>query len=199
MDRERAAVIEIFSKGKSQGEILKLLQIPKSRGKFVYRTIQRYNKTGSVKDMPRSGRAKSVTTPRLKDIVRDRIRRNPRRFVLKMASLGTMQNLVKNDLHLRSYKRRTIHFLSEKIKEKRLARSKGLLTRLATQQLDNIIFSDYKIFTIVSLYQSDSETTLSDRMGWNLSKGRTPLIFVPATSNDNKNIITLTIYIKELL
>ena len=95
MDRERAAVIEIFSKGKSQGEILKLLQIPKSRGKFVYRTIQLYNKTGSVKDMPRSGRAKSVTTPRLKDIVRDRIRRNPRRFVLKMASLGTMQNLVK--------------------------------------------------------------------------------------------------------
>ena len=104
-----------------------------------------------MKDMPRSGRPKSVTTPRLKNIVRDRMRGNPRRFVLKMTSLEPMQKLVKNELHLRSYKRRTIHFLSEKIKEKILARSKGLLTLLATQQLDIIIFSEEKIFTIVSL------------------------------------------------
>ena len=78
MNQERAAIIELFSNGKRPGEILKLLHIPKSRRKIVYRTIQCYNKTRGIKDMPRSGRPKSVTTPRLKKIVIDRIRRNPR-------------------------------------------------------------------------------------------------------------------------
>ena len=69
--------------------------------------------------MPRSGRPKSVRTPRLKKIVMDRIRRNPKRSVRKMASefkvsLGSMQNLVRKDLHLSSFKRRTVHFLSDK-------------------------------------------------------------------------------------
>ena len=72
MERERAAIIELFSNGKCTGEILKLLHIPNSRRKVVYRIIQRYNKTGDIRDMPRSGRPKSVTTPRLKKIVMDR-------------------------------------------------------------------------------------------------------------------------------
>ena len=153
MDRERAAIIELFSNGKRPGEILKMLQICKSRRKIVYRTIQRYNKTGDIKDMPRSGQPKSVRTPRLKKIVMDKIRRNPQQSIRKMASelkvsLGSMQNLVRNDLHFRSFKRRTVHFLSERIIEKRLTRSKGLLSRLATQPVDQIVFSDEKLFTI---------------------------------------------------
>ena len=128
---------------------MKLLHIPNSRRKVVYRTIQRYNKTGDIRNMPRSSRLKSVRTLRLKRIVMDRIRRISRRSVRKMASelkvsLGSMQNLVKKDLHFKSFMRRTVHFLSDKIIQKRPVRSKGLLTRLATQQLDNILFSDEK-------------------------------------------------------
>ena len=85
MERERAAIIGLFSNGKGTEEILKLLHIPNSRRKIVYRTIQCY-KTGGIEDMPRSGRTKSVIIPRLKKIVKDRIRRNPQRFVRKMAS-----------------------------------------------------------------------------------------------------------------
>ena len=62
-------------------------------------------------------------------------------------SLGSMQNLVKNDLHLKSFKRKKVHSLSDKITQKRPIRSKGLLTRLATLLLDNILFSDEKLFT----------------------------------------------------
>ena len=57
--------------------------------------------------MSGSSRPKSVTTPRLK--VMDRIRRNPRRSLRKMAvelkvSRGSLQSLVRNDLGLRSFK-----------------------------------------------------------------------------------------------
>ena len=86
MDRERAAIIELFSKGKRPGEILKMLQICKTRKEIVYRNIQRYNKTVDINDMPRSGRPKSVRTLRLKKIVMNRIRRNPHRSIRKMAS-----------------------------------------------------------------------------------------------------------------
>ena len=155
--------------------------------------------------MPRSGRPKSVTTPRLKKVVIDRIRRNPRRSLRKMASElkvshGSMQNLVKNDLHLKSFKRRTVHFLSEKIVKKRLARSKGMLTRLATP-LENIIFSDEKLFTIEEATNKENDRILAPTyssitekhlyvkrtqkpqsvMVWAgiSAKGRTPLVFVP--------------------
>eukprot|EP00800_Vazella_pourtalesii_P015855 TRINITY_DN4383_c0_g1_i5.p1 TRINITY_DN4383_c0_g1~~TRINITY_DN4383_c0_g1_i5.p1 ORF type:complete len:293 (-),score=7.56 TRINITY_DN4383_c0_g1_i5:556-1434(-) len=165
--------------------------------------------------MPRSGRPKSVTTPRLKKIVMDRIRRNPRRSVRKMASelkvsLGSMQNLVKNDLHLKSFKRRTVHFLSDKIIQKRLVRSKGLLTRLATQQLDNILFSDEKLFTIEEATNEQNDRILAPTsssipekhlyvkrtqkpqsvMVWAgiSAKGRTPLIFVPVGVKINSAI-----------
>ena len=52
--------------------------------------------------MPRSGRPKSVTTPRVKKLIRERIRRNPQRSLRKMAagvhiSRGSMQNLVKKN------------------------------------------------------------------------------------------------------
>ncbi|KAI6658804.1 hypothetical protein LOD99_15129 [Oopsacas minuta] len=103
--------------------------------------------------MPRCGRPKSITTPRMKNLVRDRVRRNPLRSMRKMAaevhiSKASMQNLVKNELDFRSYERKIVHFLSETIKLKRLSRSKGLLTRLEIENLDRFLFSDEKLFSI---------------------------------------------------
>ena len=85
--------------------------------------------------------------------------------------------------------------------EKRLTRSKGLLARLATQPVDQIVFSDDKLFTIEEAtskqndrilalkYSSISEKHLYVKrtqkpqsvMVWAgiSAKGRTPLIFVP--------------------
>ena len=207
MERERSAIIELFVKGNNPGEILKLLKMPKQRRKLIYRTIQRYRKTGGVQDMPRSGRPKSVTTPRLKKVVMDRIRRNPRRSLRKMAvelkvSRGSLQNLVRNDLGLRSFKRKKVHFLSKQIREKRKSRSKILLNRLANQGLERVVFSDEKLFTIEEATNTQNDRILaktsssipeqhlfvsraqkpSSVMVWAgiSAVGRTPLIFVPS-------------------
>ena len=124
-------------------------------------------------------------------------------------SHGSMQNLVKNDLHLKSFKRRTVHFLSEKIVKKRLARSKGMLTRLATQPLDKIIFSDEKLFTIEQATNKQNDRILAPTsssitekhlyvkrtqkpqsvMVWAgiSAKGRTPLVFVPVGAKINSS------------
>ena len=42
MEQERTAIIEIIRNGKNFGKILKLLNSPKMRRKFIYRTIKRY-------------------------------------------------------------------------------------------------------------------------------------------------------------
>ena len=46
-------------------------------------------------------------------------------------SRGSLQNLVRNDLGRRSFKRKKVHFLSKQIREKWKSRSKILLNRLA--------------------------------------------------------------------
>ena len=155
----------------------------------------------------REGRPKYVTTPRLKMVVMDGIRRNPRRSLRTMTvelkvSRGSLQNLVRNDLGLRSFKRKKVHFLSKQIREKRKSTSKILLNRLANQGLERVVFSHEKLYTIV-----DSTNTQNDRILAKTSSsipeqhlfvsraqkpslvmvwagisavGRTPLIFVPS-------------------
>ncbi|KAI6648776.1 hypothetical protein LOD99_7163 [Oopsacas minuta] len=86
MERKRSAIIESFVNGKRQCDIMRSLNIPKERRKFVYSIIQRYLETGSVKDKSRSGRPIAITTTRIKIIIRHRIRRNPRRSMRKMSS-----------------------------------------------------------------------------------------------------------------
>ena len=85
MESERCAIIELFKAGKTPPQILKELYIAKSRRKVIYRTINRFDKTGEMRDKPRSGRPCSVTTSVLKKAIRERIRRNPRRSMRKMA------------------------------------------------------------------------------------------------------------------
>lgn len=46
---------------------------------FIRRTIKRLKKTGSVDDRKRSGRPRSVRTPRRIKAIQARMRRNPRR------------------------------------------------------------------------------------------------------------------------
>ena len=207
MELERSAVIELFKNGKSQKEILKLLNLHNSRRKFVYRTIHRYKVTGCVVDRARSGRPRSVTTPALRKVVRERIRRNPRRSMRKMAkdlkiSESSIRKVVKIDLGMHSFKRRKIHFLTEKVKAKRLERCKGQLRKHVTHDLLNIIFTDEKIFTIEEALNSQNDRIISYKastidpalkylprvqkplsvMVWAgiSAVGRTPLIFVPS-------------------
>ena len=64
---------------------MKSLRFPGSRRKFVYHTIRRYKETGGAVHRARSGRPRTVRTPQLKKVVWERIRRNFRQSMRKMA------------------------------------------------------------------------------------------------------------------
>ena len=206
MERQRSAIIELFVNGKRQCDIMKLLNIPKERRKFVYNTILRYRETGGVKDRCRSGLPITVTTSRMKKIIQDRIRRNPRRSMRKLSSQlkisrTSVHKIVKSTLGLFSYKRRKVLYLSAAIRQKRLLRSRMLLNRLAEHGPRNVLYSDEKLFTIQEVSNSQNDRILSPtssaipdelrfvkRVQKPLSVmvwagvsgfGRTPLIFVP--------------------
>ncbi|KAI6657841.1 MhmaT1 transposase [Oopsacas minuta] len=162
MESKRSAIIELFKNGKNQKEIMRILNIAETRRNFIFRTITQFNETGNIINKPRSGRPVSVTTIRMRKTVRSRVWRNHQRSVRKMAkelkvTRGSPQNIVRRDLGLSSFKRRKVHFITDQIKMKRLSRSKGLLSRFATQGLDRVLFSDEKLFIVeqVSNRQND--------------------------------------------
>ena len=166
METERAAIIELFRNGNTTAQILKALNIPMKRRNFVYRTINRFRETGSLSDKPRSGRPVTATTREMKSAVRSRVWRNPRRSVRKMAlelkiSRGSLRRIVNRDLGLSSFKRKRVHFLTDKIRAKRLSRSKGLLTRFANQGLEKVLFSDEKLFTVEEASNRQNDRILS--------------------------------------
>ena len=145
---------------------MKLLKIPQTRRNFVIRTIKRFNETGGVMDRARTGRPVSITTVKMRKVVRSRVWRNPQRSIRKMAkelkiSRGSLQTIVKRDLGLSSFKKRKVHFLSDKIKTKRLSRSKVLHTRFAAQGLDQVLFSDEKLFTVEQAFNRQNDRILS--------------------------------------
>ncbi|KAI6650052.1 hypothetical protein LOD99_10524 [Oopsacas minuta] len=137
-----------------------------SRRKLIYRTIKRYKDTGSTSDRQRSGRPTSATTTQKRKVIRSRIQRNPQRSMRKMAlelkiSRESVRTIVKSDMGLFPYKKRKVHFISPQIKEKRLARSKALLARLVSFGLDEILFSDEKLFTVEQAYNRQNDRVLS--------------------------------------
>ena len=153
MERDRCAVFGLFQARYKSKEISKMLKMPRGRRMFVVRAIKRYLETGNVEDRARSGRPCTVVTPKVRKTVREQIRRNPRRSMRKMASVieisrRSVQRIVRDHLGMKSFKRKKVHFLTDKIKGKRLVKSKDLLKRHAIHGMNNILFSDEKLFTI---------------------------------------------------
>ena len=134
--------------------------------KLIYRTIKRYKETGSLNDKARSGRPRTERTIGLKAKVQKRIVRNPRRSMRKMArdfgvSSRTIRRVVHDQLGLKSLKRRKVHMLTKSIREKRLQRSRILLSRAAESVVDKILFSDEKLFTIEEVSNSQNDRIVS--------------------------------------
>jgi hypothetical protein len=82
---------------------------------------------------------------------RERILRNPVRkqkilsWEMKIAP-RTMSRILKDDLGLAAYKRRTGHFLTDNLNKNRVVKSKQLLKRYAKGGLRKILFTDEKLF-----------------------------------------------------
>ena len=106
-------------------------------------------------------------TPKVVDAVRARVWRNPERFMIGMAcdmnvSDKTMRNTVKTDLKLSSLKMQTCQCLTDLQKEKKLDRAKILLNKLkACTDMDKIIFSDEKLFTVEAICNRQNDRVLA--------------------------------------
>ena len=123
MSDKRAAIIELHRTEKTNSEIAKLFKAPRST---VYHMVSRFKELQSTKDRPRSGRPQSSWTPKIINVVRARIRYNPKRSTRAMArdmnvSEKTIKNIVKTDLKMLSFKMQTCQHLTDLQKEKRLA------------------------------------------------------------------------------
>ncbi|CAJ0945746.1 unnamed protein product, partial [Mesorhabditis belari] len=70
----RGAILDLHQKGVSPSDIIRRLKLPR---RTVYDAIA----LGTLKDRPRTERKVTVTTNRLKKIVKKRIQRNPRRSI----------------------------------------------------------------------------------------------------------------------
>ncbi len=158
----RVTVIGLHKAGKGAGEIYKLLRPLKITERFVYRTLDRYRKTGDVVDMPRAGRTRSVRTKKAVEAVRSRINRKPcrrqkilaREMNISRRSLG---RIINEDLQLKAYKKRTGQLLTPRLRDIRLKRSRELLQLYGKKFYKRILFTDEKYFYVQEKFNRQND------------------------------------------
>ena len=95
------------------------------------------------------------------------MRKNPKKSISKLAkeivvSSISMRTIIKTDLQLYSYKLRKPRALTTLQKQKRLERAKILLRELKTgTSTTAVIFSDKKVFTIETKFNSYNDRVLA--------------------------------------
>ena len=126
----------------------------------VYKDLKCLKETGSALPKMRSTPSLKVRTPKLIKKNREKIRRNPRRSVQKLASsvsYGTMQTVLKNDLNLLPNKIAKAQLLSQATKTKRLQRAKLLLENLRNGTQPPVLWTDEKLFTVQAVHNPQND------------------------------------------
>ena len=79
----RTAIIGLFKAGNSGQDISnKSLSVNRM---LVWRTLKRYEKTGDIKNRTEQDRPRTARTPKLVKSTREKIRRNPKRYIQNLA------------------------------------------------------------------------------------------------------------------
>lgn len=175
MEFKRNSVISLYLAGKSPTAIVRALSHLKVNRKFVSRTIERYNGTGSIAKRHGGGHKKTATSPEMVRKVKKRIEQNPRRSANQMAkelkiSRTSIRRILQNELKVKPYKFQKAHDLTQKQKKVRLERAKELLHLAESGEIPNIVFSDEKNFPIEQFVNSQNDRVyLTERTYENLS------------------------------
>ena len=116
----------------------------------VHKAIKHLKKTCSTLPKMQSTPNHKVRTPKLIKNTREKIRRNPKRSIRKLASMarvsyGMMQNVLKSDLNLSPYKKTKVQLLSQAAKTKRLERGKLLFEKLEDGMQPPVLWMDEKV------------------------------------------------------
>jgi len=215
MEFKRNSVIALYLGGNSQTAIVRQLQHLNVNKMFVYRTITRYNETGSIAKRNRGGPKKTATSKEMIRKVKKRIQRNPRQSANQLAarlhvSRYSIQTILKNELHLKPYKIQKVQDLTEAQKKVRLERTRALKALAERDEIPKIVFSDEKIFTIQQYVNKQNDRVwLEHKSNDNLdtrvamrkqspayvmvwaavtADGRTPLVFIEHGVKVNQEI-----------
>ena len=161
MDLEKETIKFYYEKNFSPYDIVKKLGSLHISESKIYRVCRRLREGQSVDNRHRSGRPRSARTAGIIKRVRERIRRMPLRSARKMsAQLGisdrSTRRIIKEDLGLKPYKKRKLHGLTSAQIEKRRVRSKELLKRHGKSNLEHIVFSDEKLFSVEERFNSQN-------------------------------------------
>lgn len=161
-NENRIAVIALLKCKMKKSDIFKTLRPLGNSRMFVYRCIKLFEETGDIKDRPRSGRPRTVRTQQVIKAVKARIQRNPLRKQKIMAremniTQKSMSRIIKKDLGLGAFKRRTGHLLTAALKKNRLQKSKRLLVKYADNLHRKILFTDEKIFTVQEKFNKQND------------------------------------------
>lgn len=220
LQARRGAVIALHLKKKRPSEIVRSLEELKS---FVLRTINRYEKKGTIKDLPRSGRPATVSTPENRQKLRRLFQRKPSTSlrkaakILKIGKTG-VETILKEDMQMKPYKFRVSHGLTTQQKQERVKRCRKLLRRFANKQHEKIVFSDEKIFTVERAHNHQNDRIWSTKlpgqsatierrqrpkyvMVWAgiTASGKTPLVFIDLGVKINQEVYQKTVLEKALV
>ncbi|KAM8707532.1 hypothetical protein ACLKA7_005075 [Drosophila subpalustris] len=115
MSSKRCAILELFRQGNRQCEIVRLLDVPRQT---VSKAIRRFNELGHEGDRPGRGRKSTVNNSANRQIIRKRVKRNPRVSMRKIAretgiKRESVRQMAKKHLGLKPYKLQKVQLLTD--------------------------------------------------------------------------------------
>ncbi|KAF2885609.1 hypothetical protein ILUMI_20551 [Ignelater luminosus] len=131
MDAKRNIIKAFIENGYDQATICREVRKLNINKMLVYRTYIRYVETGNVKIKKKTGRPRTVKTPKLIKKVRESLQRNCARSCRKLAktyrvSRQVMQRILKDDLRMTAYKKIKIHEITDAQRKKQYERTREL-------------------------------------------------------------------------
>ncbi len=143
-------IIGLLKASKNAKQIHMLLKLLKVSECFVYRVPALYNNTGDIVDQSRSWRPHTAHTKKVVEAVRACINQNPacrQKIIAKEMNIAprTLSHILKDDLSLRAFKRRTGQLLTPRLRALRCERAKKLLCLYGKGKYKKILFTDKKI------------------------------------------------------
>ncbi|EYB84651.1 hypothetical protein Y032_0312g2164 [Ancylostoma ceylanicum] len=142
-------------RGMAPLEICRRLKVNR---KLVYQALKR----GTTDDLPSTDRRITVTTARMKKIMKKRLETNPCCSMRKTATeLGfsrkSLHRIVEDKLGMGAYKLRKLHGLSENKRAARVKKCRTLLERAVGGAHMRMFFTDEKLLTIEQVYNLQND------------------------------------------
>ncbi|XP_014769279.1 uncharacterized protein LOC106868490 [Octopus bimaculoides] len=156
-------IIILHKGGESNTATAKMLKINRMT---VWKIVKKFQENGSNAGRLGRGRKKSVLTPQLIKSAREKIRRNPRCSVRKLAvtvkiSRRSMCRVLKERLGSQPYKMIHRHELMQVYKAMRQEESRLILRQIAKGTLSDLLFTDEKNEQRTVNYQNDRLWSIS--------------------------------------